>query len=155
MSRDVTPRSKYNKSERHPRSPCASNLVQFQLLFTKLRHFEKKLAHPISFDRPPSWKCQLNRTSFELNLTSYLCSNKKFTLRACIGVPHSNTKIKSSHWGDMWNIRGGPHIYAQVSSLLAYCTCPGGGFYSDHIVIVMITTSLYDLQCSYRDIRIH
>ena len=25
----------------HPWSPCASNLVQFRLLFTKLRHFEK------------------------------------------------------------------------------------------------------------------
>ena len=41
-SRDVTPRSKYDKSEGHIRSPYASNLVQFQLLFTKLQHFEKK-----------------------------------------------------------------------------------------------------------------
>ena len=40
-SRDVTPRSKYQKSKGHPWSPCASNLVQFRLLFTKLRHFEK------------------------------------------------------------------------------------------------------------------
>ena len=38
---DVTPRSKYQKSKGHPWSPCASNLVQFRLLFTKLRHFEK------------------------------------------------------------------------------------------------------------------
>ena len=38
---DVTPRSKYQNSKGHPWSPCASNLVQFQLLFTKLRHFEK------------------------------------------------------------------------------------------------------------------
>ena len=37
---DVTPRSKYQKSKGHPWSPCASNLVQFRLLFTKLRHFE-------------------------------------------------------------------------------------------------------------------
>ena len=34
-------RSKYQKSKGHPWSPCASNLVQFRLLFTKLRHFEK------------------------------------------------------------------------------------------------------------------
>ena len=52
-SRDGTPRSKYDKSEGHTRSPCASNLVQFQLLFTKLRQFEKQMAHPISFYRPP------------------------------------------------------------------------------------------------------
>ena len=38
---DVTPRSKYQKSKGHPWSPCASNLVQFRLLFTKLWHFEK------------------------------------------------------------------------------------------------------------------
>ena len=38
---DVTPRSKYQKSKGHAWSPCASNLVQFRLLFTKLRHFEK------------------------------------------------------------------------------------------------------------------
>ena len=38
---DVTPRSTYHKSKGHPWSPCASNLVQFRLLFTKLRHFEK------------------------------------------------------------------------------------------------------------------
>ena len=38
---DVTPRSKYQKSKGHPWSPCTSNLVQFRLLFTKLRHFEK------------------------------------------------------------------------------------------------------------------
>ena len=38
---DVTPRSKYQKSKGHPWLPCASNLVQFRLLFTKLRHFEK------------------------------------------------------------------------------------------------------------------
>ena len=38
---DVTPRSKYQKSKGHPWSPCASNLVQFRLLFTKLRHFEE------------------------------------------------------------------------------------------------------------------
>ena len=38
---DVTPRSKYHKSKGHPWSPCASNLVQFWLLFTKLRHFER------------------------------------------------------------------------------------------------------------------
>ena len=37
---DVTPRSKYQKSKGHPWSPCPSNLVQFRLLFTKLRHFE-------------------------------------------------------------------------------------------------------------------
>ena len=37
-SRDVTPRSKHQKAKGHP---CASNLVQFRLLFTKLRHFEK------------------------------------------------------------------------------------------------------------------
>ena len=34
-------RSKYQKSKGHPWSPCASNLVQFRLIFTKLRHFEK------------------------------------------------------------------------------------------------------------------
>ena len=38
---DVTPRSKYQRSKGRPWSPCASNLVQFRLLFTKLRHFEK------------------------------------------------------------------------------------------------------------------
>ena len=38
---DVTPRSKYQKSKGHPWPPCTSNLVQFRLLFTKLRHFEK------------------------------------------------------------------------------------------------------------------
>ena len=38
---DVTPRSKYQKSKGRPWSPCASNLVQFRLLFTTLRHFEK------------------------------------------------------------------------------------------------------------------
>ena len=38
---DVTPRSKYQKSKGHPWSPCASNLVQFRLLFTKLQHFGK------------------------------------------------------------------------------------------------------------------
>ena len=38
---DVTPRSKYQRSKGHPWSPCASNLVQFRLLLTKLRHFEK------------------------------------------------------------------------------------------------------------------
>ena len=38
---DVTPRSKYQKSKGYPWSPCASNLVQFRLLLTKLRHFEK------------------------------------------------------------------------------------------------------------------
>ena len=38
---DVTPRPKYQKSKGHPWSPCASNLVQFRLLFTKLRHFEE------------------------------------------------------------------------------------------------------------------
>ena len=37
---DVTPRSKYQESKGHTWSPCASNLVQFRLLFTKLRHFE-------------------------------------------------------------------------------------------------------------------
>ena len=30
-----------SKSKGHPRSPCASNLVQFRLLFTKLRYLEK------------------------------------------------------------------------------------------------------------------
>ena len=38
---DVTPRSMYQQSKGHPWSPCASNSVQFQLLFTKLWHFEK------------------------------------------------------------------------------------------------------------------
>ena len=38
---DVTPRSKYQRSKGHPWSPCASNLVQFRLLFTKLRHFDE------------------------------------------------------------------------------------------------------------------
>ena len=38
---DVTPRSKYQKSKGHPWSPCASNLAQFRLLFTKLRHLKK------------------------------------------------------------------------------------------------------------------
>ena len=38
---DVTPRSKYQQSKGHPWSPCASNLVQSRLSFTKLRHFEK------------------------------------------------------------------------------------------------------------------
>ena len=45
---DVTPRSKYQKSKGHPWSPCASNLVQFRLLFTKLRHFEKKCTRNFS-----------------------------------------------------------------------------------------------------------
>ena len=45
---DVTPRSKYQKSKGHPWSPCASNLVQFRLLFTKLRHFEKNGTHNFS-----------------------------------------------------------------------------------------------------------
>ena len=45
---DVTPRSKYQKSKGHPWSPCASNLVQFRLLFTKLRHFEKNGTHHFS-----------------------------------------------------------------------------------------------------------
>ena len=38
---DVTPRSTYQELKGHPWPPCASNLVQFRLLFTKLRHFEK------------------------------------------------------------------------------------------------------------------
>ena len=38
---DVTPRSKYQKSKGHPWSPCASDLVQFRLLLTKLRHLKK------------------------------------------------------------------------------------------------------------------
>ena len=45
---DVTPRSKYQKSKGRPWSPCASNLVQFRLLFTKLRHFEKNGTHHFS-----------------------------------------------------------------------------------------------------------
>ena len=40
-SRDVTPRSKIEKSKGRPRSPCAPNTVQFQPLFPELRHFEK------------------------------------------------------------------------------------------------------------------
>ena len=40
-SRDVTPRSKVEKSKWRPRSPCAPNMVQFQPLFPELRHFEK------------------------------------------------------------------------------------------------------------------
>ena len=38
---DVTPRSKYQESKGHPWRPSASNLVQFRLLFTKVRYFEK------------------------------------------------------------------------------------------------------------------
>ena len=62
---DVTPRSMYQKSKGHPWSPCASNLVQFRLLFTKLRHFGKKWHMSFFFDRPPSWKCQSNHTGFQ------------------------------------------------------------------------------------------
>ena len=40
-SRDVTPRSKVEKSKGRPRSPCAPNMVQFQPLFPELRYFEK------------------------------------------------------------------------------------------------------------------
>ena len=40
-SRDVTPRSKVEKSKGRPRSPCAPNMVQFRPLFPELRHFEK------------------------------------------------------------------------------------------------------------------
>ena len=40
-SRDVTPRSKVEKSKGRPKSPCAPNTVQFQPLFPELRHFEK------------------------------------------------------------------------------------------------------------------
>ena len=53
-SRDVTPRSKYEKSKGHPSSPYASNSVQFRLLFTKSRYFEKNCHMPFFFDRPPS-----------------------------------------------------------------------------------------------------
>ena len=53
-SGDFTPRSKYEKSKGYPSSPCASNLVQFRLLYTKSRHFEKKWHAPFLFDRPPS-----------------------------------------------------------------------------------------------------
>ena len=52
-SRDVTPRSKVEKSKGRPRFPCAPNTVQFQPLFPELRHFEK-MAHAIFLDRPPS-----------------------------------------------------------------------------------------------------
>ena len=38
-SRDVTPRSKVEKSKGRPRSPCAPNTVQFQPLFPELRDF--------------------------------------------------------------------------------------------------------------------
>ena len=48
MSCDVTPRSKYQKSKGHRWSPCASNLVQFRLIFTKLRHFGKNATRHFS-----------------------------------------------------------------------------------------------------------
>ena len=40
-SRDVTPRSKVEKSKGRPRSPRAPNMVQFRPLFLELRHFDK------------------------------------------------------------------------------------------------------------------
>ena len=40
-SRDVTPRSKVEKSKGRPRSPCAPNMVQFRPLFPELWHFGK------------------------------------------------------------------------------------------------------------------
>ena len=43
-SRDVTPRSKVEKSKGRPRFPCAPNMVQFRPLSPELRHFEKKMA---------------------------------------------------------------------------------------------------------------
>ena len=52
-SRDVTPRSKVEKSKGHPRSPCAPNMVQFRPLFPELRHFETNGTHHF-LDRPPS-----------------------------------------------------------------------------------------------------
>ena len=41
-SRDVTPRSKVEKSKGRPTSPCPPNMVQFRPLFPELRQFEKK-----------------------------------------------------------------------------------------------------------------
>ena len=40
-SPDVTPRSKYEKVKRPPRSSSAPNMVQFRLSFPELQHFEK------------------------------------------------------------------------------------------------------------------
>ena len=40
-SRDVTPRSKVEKSKGRPTSPCAPNMVDFRPLFPELQHFEK------------------------------------------------------------------------------------------------------------------
>ena len=56
-SRDVTPRSKVEKSKEPPRSPCAPNMVQFRPLFPELRHFEV-LVRPNWFSNLPSpeWK---------------------------------------------------------------------------------------------------
>ena len=58
---DVTPRSKFEKSKGHSRSPCALNLVQFRPLFPELRHFDK-LARAISL-----WSTAILKVSVEPN----------------------------------------------------------------------------------------
>ena len=48
---DITPRSKYEKSKGHPRSPGAPNMVQFWPLFPELQHFG---CTPFFIDQLPS-----------------------------------------------------------------------------------------------------
>ena len=70
MSRDVSPRSKYDKPKRHPSSPCASHLVQFRLLFTKLWHFEQNGTHHFSLIDRHLESVSRTELVFELNLAS-------------------------------------------------------------------------------------
>ena len=81
MSRDFTPRSMYDKPKRTPRSPCASNVVQFQLLFTKLRHFEENGTPHLSLICGHRESVSRTEPVFELNLApscklQQLCQGK-------------------------------------------------------------------------------
>ena len=67
-SRDVTPRLKYDKSKGHPSFPCASNLVQFRILFTKLWHFERIGTHHFSLIGCHLKSVSRSEPVFELNL---------------------------------------------------------------------------------------
>ena len=49
-SRDVTPRSKVEKSKGRPRSPCPPNMVQFRPLFPELRHLESGSSTKLVFE---------------------------------------------------------------------------------------------------------
>ena len=54
------------KSKGHPWSPCASNLVQFRLIFTNLRHFEKNGTRHFSLiGRHLESVSPLNHTGFQ------------------------------------------------------------------------------------------